>query len=89
MGRAGLRQPDRRVGEILLVHRVYRAVYGLLGGAMFRSAELSVAGEEGALVCYSEIQGLSRSTSMRLGTHPVLLGCWMAKVGVEEVKNTS
>lgn len=56
---------------------------------MFGSAELSVAGEEGAVVCYSEIQGLSRSTSMRLGTHTVLLGCWKAKVGVEEVKNTS
>lgn len=47
-GEAGLEWPDGLVGEILAVHLVHRAVSGLLGRAAFGSAELSVAGEEGA-----------------------------------------
>lgn len=73
-GRAGLVQPDRRVGEVPLVHLVRQAESGLLGGAMFGSAELSVAGEEGAVLCRSEIQGPFRSTPMRRSTNGVLGG---------------
>lgn len=60
----------------------------LLGGAVFGSAGLSVAGGEGAAVFCSETQGPSRSTSMILSTNPSVV-CWVTKVGVEEVENTS
>lgn len=60
----------------------------LLGGAVFGSAGLSVAGGEGAAVFCSETQRPSRNTSVVLSTNPAVV-CWVAKVGVEEVENTS
>lgn len=55
---------------------------------MFGSAGLSVAGGEGAAVFCSETQRPSRNTSVVLSTNPAVV-CWVAKVGVEEVENTS
>lgn len=82
-GRAGLVQPDRRVGEILLVH----VVHGASGWSSVWIAGLSVAGE-GTVVFCSETQGPSRSTAVVLSTNPAVV-FWEAKVGVDEVENTS
>lgn len=59
----------------------------LLGGAVFGSAGLSVAGE-GTVVFCSETQGPSKSTTVVLSTNPAVVFS-EAKVGVEEVENTS
>lgn len=60
----------------------------LLGGAVFGSEGLSVAGGKGTVVFCSETQGPSRSTTVILSTNLAVV-FWEAKVGVEEVENTS
>lgn len=81
--RAGLVQPDRVVGEILLVP----VVHGAPGWSSFWISRISVAAREGAAVFCSETRGTTRSTSVTLSTNPAVV-CWVAKVGVE-VENTS